>query len=78
MGNLSSVIPPAVRKAGPFRQALVGHGHRLCDLEQGPDASSHQWYGNEARDSKSPLLGIQDRGAHELTLMDFKHRLIKH
>lgn len=50
----------------------------LCDLEQGHDTESHEWGGNESRDRKSPLLGIQECGALKVMLMDFKHMLIKH
>lgn len=79
MGNLSSVIPPAARKPGPFHQGLCDQYLGLYDLERSRDeVKSHEWSGMKEGTGESPLLGIQACGGPELTLMDFKRMLIRH
>lgn len=73
MGNLGSLIPPAVGKPGPFHQGLCDPDH-LSRL----DTKSHVWGGNKGRNGKSPLLGIQNCGAQVLMPMDFSYMVIKH
>lgn len=44
-----------------------------------PTVGGWGWgYWDAGRSGKSPVLGVQDCGAHELTLMEFKCMLIQH
>lgn len=66
MGSLRSLILPQRESLALSTSDSTVMG--LCDLEQGHEARSRTWGGSEETACNAKLVG-----AHELTLMVFKH-----